>query len=104
MVVSIDPRRVWVRTAADADSHNVVNHADAVGGDRGVRGPNGEPVLVRVHGAGRAEGSGLDVVQVCQAVEALGGEILLNCIDNDGQNNGFDLGLVASVKEPSRSR
>ena len=38
VVVSIDPRRVWVRTAADADGHNVVNHADAVGGDRGVSG------------------------------------------------------------------
>lgn len=33
------------------------------------------------------------------AVEALGaGEILLNCIDNDGQNAGFDIHLVKMVK------
>ena len=84
VVVSIDPRRVWVRTAADADGHNVVNHADAVGGDRGVRGPNGESLCwYECTVQGGRKGSGLDVVQVCQAVEALGcGEILLNCIDN----------------------
>ena len=43
--------------------------------------------MVRVQG-GR-KGSGLDVIQVAKAVEALGcGELLLNCIDNDGQNAG----------------
>ena len=47
---------------------------------------------------GRA-GSDLDVVQVAQAVQALGaGEILLNCIDNDGQNAGYDLPLIRSVR------
>lgn len=40
--------------------------------------------------------------QVTKAVEALGaGEILLNCIDNDGQNDGYDLELVRSVREVS---
>jgi len=39
-------------------------------------------------------------VQLVQAVEALGvGEILLNCIDRDGSNRGFDLELIRSVKE-----
>ena len=33
-----------------------------------------------------------------QAVEALGaGEILLNCIDNDGVGQGFDIDLVEAV-------
>lgn len=42
----------------------------------------------------------MDVVQLVQAVEALGaGEILLNCIDRDGSNKGFDLELIRSVKE-----
>jgi len=40
------------------------------------------------------------VVQLAQAVEALGcGEILLNCIDNDGQNDGYDLHLTRQVAQ-----
>ena len=49
---------------------------------------------------GGRKGSGLDVIQVSRAVEALGaGELLLNCIDNDGQNDGYDLGLTRSVRQ-----
>jgi glutamine amidotransferase/cyclase len=34
-----------------------------------------------------------------KAVEAMGaGEILLNCIDKDGSNSGFDLELINHVK------
>jgi glutamine amidotransferase/cyclase len=39
------------------------------------------------------------VVQLATAVEAMGaGELLLNCIDKDGTNSGFDLELIRSVK------
>jgi len=39
------------------------------------------------------------VVQLVQAVEALGaGEVLLNCIDRDGQGTGYELELVRQVK------
>jgi glutamine amidotransferase/cyclase len=39
------------------------------------------------------------VRQLVRAVEALGaGEVLLNCIDRDGSNSGFDLELIADVK------
>jgi glutamine amidotransferase/cyclase len=42
----------------------------------------------------------MDVVELSQAVEAMGtGEILLNCIDRDGTNSGFDLELVNQVKD-----
>lgn len=35
-----------------------------------------------------------------QAVEALGaGEILLNCIDKDGTNSGFEIDLVEAVSK-----
>ena len=38
--------------------------------------------------------------QLATAVQALGcGELLLNCIDNDGQNDGYDLQLTRSVRE-----
>ncbi len=47
---------------------------------------------------GGREGRDLDAVELAQAVEALGaGEILLNCIDRDGQGTGFDLELVSAV-------
>lgn len=47
---------------------------------------------------GGREGRDVDAVQLAQAVEALGaGEILLNCIDNDGVGKGFDFALVDSV-------
>ena len=86
VVVSIDPRRHWVADAAAADGHAVVDHSSPP--DRGLRGPNGEVLAwYECTVQGGRKGSGLDVVQVTQAVEALGaGEILLNCIDNDGQN------------------
>lgn len=47
---------------------------------------------------GGREGRDIDAVQLAKAVEALGaGEILLNCIDNDGVGQGFDSALVDSV-------
>jgi len=99
VVVSIDPRRRWVADEAAAEGHALCDHSAAP--DRGLRGPAGETLCwyeCTVQG-GRA-GSGLDVVQVTRAVEALGaGEILLNCIDNDGQNQGYDLPLTRSVRQ-----
>ena len=45
------------------------------------------------------EGSGVDVVQLATSVEALGcGELLVNCIDHDGQNDGFDCGLLKQIR------
>lgn len=41
----------------------------------------------------------MDVVELVTAVQAMGaGEILLNCIDKDGTNSGFDLELINQVK------
>ena len=49
---------------------------------------------------GGQEGQDLDVQQLGLAVEALrAGEILLNCIDKDGSNRGFDLKLIEDVKK-----
>jgi len=96
VVVSIDPRRRWVKTSEEAEGHALCDHSE-----HRARGPEGETLCwyeCTVQG-GRA-GSGLDVVQVSQAVQALGaGEILLNCIDNDGQNDGYDIPLVRSVRQ-----
>jgi len=96
VVVSVDPRRIYVAEKADTP-HACVE----VGGPGGTPlGPAGERFAwycCTVKG-GR-ENSELDVVQLVQAVEALGaGEVLLNCIDRDGQGTGYELELVRQVK------
>ncbi|GAB7344405.1 hypothetical protein MBLNU457_2258t1 [Dothideomycetes sp. NU457] len=92
VVVSVDPKRVYVKDPSET-SHHVV--------ETSYPGPNGEKhcwYACTIHG-GRSTAD-LDVVQLVTAVEAMGcGEILLNCIDKDGTNSGFDLELIRSVKE-----
>jgi len=85
VVISIDPRRVWVKAAADADGHPLADHSTGLA--RGARGPAGESLCwYECTVQGGRKGSGLDVVAVSRAVEALGaGELLVNCIDCDGQ-------------------
>jgi glutamine amidotransferase/cyclase len=49
---------------------------------------------------GGREGRGVDALQLAQTCEKLGaGEILLNCIDKDGTNSGFDIELVKHISE-----
>ncbi len=41
----------------------------------------------------------MDAVTLAQICEKLGaGEIMLNCIDRDGTNSGFDMELIHAVK------
>ena len=49
---------------------------------------------------GGREGRNIDAKQLAQVCEKLGaGEILLNCIDRDGTNSGFDIELVKHISE-----
>ena len=49
---------------------------------------------------GGREGRDLDAIQLVQTCEKLGaGEILLNCIDKDGTNSGFDIELINHIRE-----
>ena len=49
---------------------------------------------------GGREGRDVDAMQLAQVCEKLGaGEILLNCIDKDGTNSGFDIELVKHISE-----
>lgn len=91
VVVSVDPKRVYV-TSPEATTHNTV--------ETSYPGPNGEKYCwYACTIKGGRETRDLDAVQLVQAVEAMGaGEILLNCIDKDGTNSGFDLELIRSVK------
>jgi glutamine amidotransferase/cyclase len=91
VVVSVDPKRVYV-SSPDATPHHIIKTA--------TPGPNGEEYCwYQCTIKGGREGRDFDVRQLVQAVEAMGaGEILLNCIDKDGSNSGFDTELINDVK------
>lgn len=95
VVVSVDPKRVYV-PKQDATRHATVKTK--------TPGPKGEEYCwYACTIKGGRETRDLDVVELTQAVEAMGaGEILLNCIDKDGTNSGFDLELITQVKEAIR--
>jgi glutamine amidotransferase/cyclase len=92
VVISVDPRRVYVSSPSETTHHTVKTK---------FPGPNGEEYCwYQCTVKGGREGRDFDVRQLVQAVEKLGaGEILLNCIDRDGSNRGFDLELIRDVKE-----
>ncbi|KAH7390729.1 hypothetical protein BKA66DRAFT_459647 [Pyrenochaeta sp. MPI-SDFR-AT-0127] len=91
VVISVDPKRVYV-SSPDATSHHTIKTR--------TPGPRGEEYCwYQCTIKGGREGRDFDVRQLVTAVEAMGaGEILLNCIDKDGSNSGFDLELINDVK------
>ncbi|KAI5073272.1 hypothetical protein GOP47_0011285 [Adiantum capillus-veneris] len=90
VVVSIDPRRVYVKNPNDVPFKTIKLEQP---------GPNGEEYAwYQCTVSGGREGREIGAYELAQAVEELGaGEILLNCIDCDGQGQGFDLNLVNLV-------
>ncbi|MBN2714480.1 MAG: imidazole glycerol phosphate synthase subunit HisF [Deltaproteobacteria bacterium] len=92
VVISIDPRRVYVASPSDV-RHQVIETA--------FPGPNGETYCwYECTIKGGREGMPIDAITLAQITEQLGaGEILLNCIDKDGTNSGFDIELISAVKK-----
>lgn len=90
VVVSIDPRRIYVKNPTEVPYKTIKVKKP---------GPNGEEyVWYQCTVSGGREGRPIGAYELAQAVEELGaGEILLNCIDCDGQGQGFDLDLVKLV-------
>jgi imidazole glycerol-phosphate synthase len=91
VVISIDPRRVYTKAPEDG-KHKVIA--------TDIPGPNGERYCwYQCTVKGGREGRDLDAVTLAKVCETLGaGEILLNCIDRDGTNQGFDIELINAVK------
>ncbi|MBU1566737.1 MAG: imidazole glycerol phosphate synthase subunit HisF [Proteobacteria bacterium] len=91
VVISVDPRRVYVHSP-EKTPHVTIATA--------LTGPGGEQFCwYQCTVRGGREGRDVDVVQLVKSCEELGaGEILLNCIDRDGTNSGFDLELINLVK------
>lgn len=95
VVVSIDPQRVYVEKPDDA--------AAAAAGYTVVKAPvpNADGKQYCWYQAtvkGGREARDIDAVQLAQACEELGaGELMINCINADGQGSGFELGLIQAV-------
>ncbi|OMJ09823.1 Imidazole glycerol phosphate synthase hisHF [Smittium culicis] len=91
VVVSIDPRRVYL------DNPSSTNHKTI---QTTIKGPNNESYCwFQCTVNGGREGRDIDVVELATSIQILGaGEILLNSIDKDGSNSGFDLELISLVK------
>ncbi|KAL9404867.1 hypothetical protein Peur_001839 [Populus x canadensis] len=92
VVVSIDPRRVYLNDPSDVEfkSIRLTNP-----------GPNGEEYAwYQCTVNGGREGRPIGAYELAKAVEELGaGEILLNCIDCDGQGKGFDIDLIKMISD-----
>lgn len=97
VVISIDPKRVYLESkdACSNPNHFVVELEGS------KAGPNGERFCwYQCTIKGGREARDICAVTVAKAAEALGaGEIMLNCIDMDGQCNGFDHDLMRSVSD-----
>ena len=91
VVLSVDPRRVYVHSPEEVQ-HTTINTR--------FPGPNGEEYCwYQCTVKGGREGRDIDVCQLVTVCEKLGaGEVLLNCMDKDGTNSGFDLELINMVK------
>jgi glutamine amidotransferase/cyclase len=92
VVISVDPQRIYI------DSPDRVKHQCI---DTQIPGPGKERYCwYQCTIKGGREGRQLDAITLAQGCEKLGaGEILLNCIDRDGTNQGFDIELIRAVTE-----
>ncbi|MFW6179972.1 MAG: HisA/HisF-related TIM barrel protein, partial [Desulfohalobiaceae bacterium] len=92
VVISIDPRRRYVFSSQDTPHLALPTNQP---------GPEGQGYCwFQCTVKGGREGRELDAVTLAKACEELGaGEILLNSIDKDGTNSGFDLELVQAVSQ-----
>lgn len=104
VVVSVDPKRVYL-TSPDTPKGDTPTPAGAVvmalSEDKGdMLGPNSEAYCWwQVTVKGGRETRPLCAVTFCKVCERLGaGEIMLNCIDMDGQGRGYDLALLNAVQ------
>jgi len=93
VVVSVDPRRVYVKDAEALDGPRKDEIVLGSGEEAG------KAWWYQCTVSGGREARDLSVVELARGVEILGaGEILLNSIDRDGTGRGFDLDLVNLVR------
>ncbi|SCU84126.1 LAME_0C08350g1_1 [Lachancea meyersii CBS 8951] len=92
VVISVDPKRVYVDGPESTKNKTFK-----------TKFPNGkgqEWCWYQCTIKGGRESRDIGVWEVTRACEALGaGEVLLNCIDKDGSNSGYDLELIEHAKD-----
>ncbi|OCH96074.1 imidazole glycerol phosphate synthase HisHF [Obba rivulosa] len=99
VVVSVDPRRVYVEPSYDGPYKDELIYGKA----DGPEAERGRAWWYQCTVKGGRENRPLSVVQLAKGVEKLGaGEILLNSIDRDGTGLGFDINLVNLVRRSVR--
>ncbi|KAL2322689.1 hypothetical protein Fmac_027068 [Flemingia macrophylla] len=104
VVVSIDPRKVYVKDPSDVQLKTIRVSSLGPNGEEYAwyqcTGESDELMLeIRCVNGGR-EGRQIGAYELAKAVEELGaGEILLNCIDCDGQGKGFDVDLIKLISD-----
>lgn len=95
VVISVDPKKVYVNDPTDTKNKTFkTKYPD----------PKGRTwCWYQCTIKGGRESRDLGVWELIQACEALGaGEILLNCIDKDGSNSGYDLELIEQAKNAAK--
>ena len=94
VVISIDPKRVYLKSRDEILNKHVVVELEETDS-----GPNGERFCwYQCTVKGGREPRDICAVTVAKATENLGaGEIMLNCIDMDGQGKGYDFPLMKAV-------
>jgi imidazole glycerol-phosphate synthase len=105
VVVSIDPRRVYLKTKEEEEAaikagHTVVTLTDS---RRHLKDDESATIKDKCWYEcmikGGREGRPICAQKLALAVEALGaGELLVNCVDEDGQKQGYDEDLLRSLK------
>ncbi|GAA98770.1 uncharacterized protein L969DRAFT_103915 [Mixia osmundae IAM 14324] len=100
VVVSIDPRRVYVNTVTEAPEIHQACVVPVDANDARDRGPEGQRYCwYACTIKGGRETADLDVVQLAQGSELLGaGELLINSVDRDGSKRGFDKALIGLIR------
>lgn len=94
VVVSIDPRRVYVDSSYDGPYKDQV-----ISGKPGTP-EEGKAWWYQCTTSGGRENRPLSVVDLARGVEKLGaGELVLNSIDRDGTGKGFDIDLIQLVRK-----
>ncbi|XP_021276244.1 imidazole glycerol phosphate synthase hisHF, chloroplastic isoform X2 [Herrania umbratica] len=92
VVVSIDPRRVYLKSPNDVQFKTIRVTKPGPGGE--------EYAWYQCTVNGGREGRPIGAYELAKVVEELGaGEILLNCIDCDGQGKGFDIDLIKLISD-----
>lgn len=96
VVISVDPKRKYISDPAQETKMECIEIKDP-----SKFGPKGEKYCYyQVTSQGGRKTHELGALELCIACENLGaGEILLNSIDHDGSNKGYNLELLRQIKK-----